>query len=90
MIDMDEIINWLQDRPYYWRQIKTHQLMDGREGSYAALDIDYLLGEATAEPGGLSRTDTTVDSGDGQQEATEDEVETATSALTTVEDIVVG
>jgi DEAD/DEAH box helicase domain-containing protein len=43
---MDETINWLQDRPYYRRQIKAHQLMDGREGSYADLDVDSLLSRA--------------------------------------------
>jgi DEAD/DEAH box helicase domain-containing protein len=43
---MDETINWLQNRPYYRRQIKAQQLMDGREGSYADLDVDSLLSRA--------------------------------------------
>jgi DEAD/DEAH box helicase domain-containing protein len=43
---MDETINWLQNRPYYRRQIKAQQLMDGREGSYADLNVDSLLSRA--------------------------------------------
>jgi DEAD/DEAH box helicase domain-containing protein len=43
---MDETINWLQNRPYYRRQINAQQLMDGREGTYADLDVESLLSQA--------------------------------------------
>jgi DEAD/DEAH box helicase domain-containing protein len=46
MLSVDDTVSWLRNRPYYRRQIKAHQLMAGRDGTYSDLGVDFRLERA--------------------------------------------
>ncbi len=51
---MDDTVSWLRDRPYYRNQIKTHQVMEGRTGSYGDVGVESRL-ERALERRGIDR-----------------------------------
>lgn len=48
---MDEIVGWLRNRPYYRNQIKIHQVMEGRTGSYGDVGVESRLERALERRG---------------------------------------
>ncbi|MEF8839318.1 MAG: DEAD/DEAH box helicase [Haloarculaceae archaeon] len=51
---MDETVAWLRDRPYYDGQIETHRVVEGREASYADIDLDERVA-STFSAAGIER-----------------------------------
>ncbi|MFB6177495.1 MAG: DEAD/DEAH box helicase, partial [Halobaculum sp.] len=48
---MDEIVEWLRDRPYYAGQIADSRTLPGREPSFTDIDLESRLDDALAERG---------------------------------------
>jgi len=48
---VDDIVAWLQDRPYYEGQLTDHRVVSGRPGAYRDVDVDGRLETALAGAG---------------------------------------
>ncbi|WP_416839879.1 DEAD/DEAH box helicase [Haloferax sp. DFSO52] len=51
---MDDIIEWLRDRPYYEGQIRSHRRFDARDPAFADIDLEPRLASAL-EARGIDR-----------------------------------
>ena len=48
---MDELVEWLRDRPYYRGQIHDHRRVPGREPSFSSVDLEPRLASALSKEG---------------------------------------
>ncbi|WP_152041424.1 DEAD/DEAH box helicase [Salinigranum salinum] len=48
---MDDLIEWLRDRPYYRGQIRDHRTIPGRDPSFTSVDLEPRLESALADRG---------------------------------------
>ncbi|MCU4718512.1 DEAD/DEAH box helicase [Halapricum hydrolyticum] len=48
---MDETIDWLRDRPYYEEQIVAERTLDGRDATFADLELDARIGSVLETAG---------------------------------------
>ncbi|MFD1587432.1 DEAD/DEAH box helicase [Halorientalis brevis] len=48
---MDETIEWLRGRPYYEGQVHHHEVVPGRDASFADVDLDSRLGSTLRDRG---------------------------------------
>ena len=48
---MDELLQWLRDRPYYEGQIAAHRTIPGRDPTYADLEVEPRLASVLADRG---------------------------------------
>ncbi|MFD1600752.1 DEAD/DEAH box helicase [Halobellus rarus] len=48
---MDELVGWIEDRPYYARQIRDHRCVESRAADYVDVDLESRLASALADRG---------------------------------------
>ena len=48
---MDDVIEWLRDRPYYRGQVRDHRAVPGRDPSFSDVDLEPRLASALSKEG---------------------------------------